>query len=316
MSTLLEEPETDSAVRASAAQQLRTTMAALRLSFTWWGVRKTLSAQQKSQAAEAFGAEGDFLSAGKKLIDTSNPRYKAVTAVRGRAVQLWKALSLPYPEPGIRLIKHGNLALIDVQLTSLKDELREAVVGLEEHFSQLKAAAQRRLGELYNEADYPAALSGLFDMQWDFPSVEPPDYLRRLSPQMYEAEARRVAARFDEAVMLAETAFTEELAKLVERLAERLSGQTDGKPKTFRDSTVSNLTEFFERFRALNVRSNEQLDELVDQAQQVVRGVEPQQLRDSLSLRQQVAGELQNVQNSLDTLLVDRPRRAILRRPR
>ena len=36
---------------------------------------------------------------------------------------------------------------------------------------------------------------------------------------------------------------------------------------------MTNLTEFFERFRTLNVRSNEQLDELVTRAQQVLCGV-------------------------------------------
>ena len=73
---------------------------------------------------------------------------------------------------------------------------------------------------------------------------------------------------------------------------------------------------FFERFRELNVRSNEQLDDLVGQCQQVVQGVEPQSLRDNNVLRQSVASELNQVQSVLDDLLVDRPRRNILRRPR
>ena len=65
-----------------------------------------------------------------------------------------------------------------------------------------------------------------------------------------------MAARFEEAVRLAEQAFTEEFARLVAHLTERLSGVgEDGKPKVFRDSAVDNLAEFFDRFRALNVRS-------------------------------------------------------------
>jgi hypothetical protein len=61
-------------------------MAALRLSFTWFGTRKTLSTEQKAQAAESFGAEREFLSAGKKLIDTRDPAFRAVTAVRSQAM--------------------------------------------------------------------------------------------------------------------------------------------------------------------------------------------------------------------------------------
>jgi len=74
---------------------------------------------------------------------------------------------------------------------------------------------------------------------------------------------------------LAEEAFTGELGKLVAHLTERLSGQVDGKPKIFRDSAIGNLSEFFDRFRQLNVRSNEQLDALVADAQRIVRGVDP-----------------------------------------
>jgi hypothetical protein len=124
-----------------------------------------------------------------------------------------------------------------------------------------------------------------------------------------------VQDRFREAVRLAEEAFTTESAKLVSHLTERLSGTEDGKPKIFRDTAIGNLTKFFERFRELNVRSNEQLDQLVADTQRVVRGVQPQNLRDNAGLRQHVATELSRVQSVLDGLLVDRPRRNILRRP-
>ena len=316
-SSLLEEPSTDSTNSAiTAARRLRTTMAAVRLAFTWFGTRKTLTVEQKNQAADTFGAEGEFLSAGKKLLDTRHPAFKAVTGVRSRILSLWKGLSLPYPEAGIRLIRQDDIQPFTVQLTTLKAELEEAVWRLDEHFAELKSAARQRLGRLFNAADYPESLRGLFDVSWDFPSVEPPDYLRQLSPELYRQESQRVAARFDEAVRLAEEAFTGELAKLVGHLTERLSGQEDGKPKIFRDSAVENLQEFFGRFRALNVGSSEQLDQLVGQVQGVLRGVEPQELRDQQSLRQQVATELSGVQSVLDGLMVDRPRRNILRRPK
>lgn len=314
MTTLLENPVVRPST--SASQQLRTTMAAMRLSFTWFGVRKSLTAEQKAEAAETFGADGDVLSAGKRLINTKHPKYKAVTSIRNRAVSLWKAISLPFPEPGIRLVKQDDVESINGQMQALKDELGHAVAELDQHYWELKTAARDRLGRLYNESDYPATLSGLFDMSWDWPSVEPPPYLRQLSPSLYREECQRVQARFDEAVRLAEQAFIEELSKLVSHLTERLSGNDDGQPKIFRDSAVENLTSFFQRFRELNIGSSEQLDELVEQAQGIVRGVQPQQLRDDGTLRQQIATQLSGVQSVLDGLLVDQPRRRILRRPK
>ncbi|MCA9223165.1 MAG: hypothetical protein KDA71_22770 [Planctomycetales bacterium] len=316
MTTLVDEPYQTEAGSRAPVGRLRASTAAMRLAFTWFGTRKTLSAEQKAQAAESFGADGPFLSAGKKLIDTSHPRFKAVTSVRSRAAAYFKGVSLPYPEPGIRLIRQDDLELVSVQMTTLRADLTEAVALLDEHFEELKASARSRLGRLYSAADYPATLRGLFDMTWDFPSVEPPDYLRQLSPELYRQECQRVQARFDEAVQLAEAAFIEELAKLVSHLTDRLAGHEDGKPKVFRDSAVENLTQFFDRFRNLNVGSNEQLDQLVTQAQGIVRDVRPQQLRDDGTLRQQIATQLSGVQSVLDGLLVDRPRRNILRRPR
>jgi hypothetical protein len=210
-----------------AAQRLRTTMAAVRLSFTWLGISKSLTPEQRATAAETFGAEGQFVRATKKLLDTTDPAYRAVTAVRGKTASYWKSQSLPYPEPGIRLIKQTEAEAFAQQMEDYKVELDDAVVELDRHFVELKRAARERLGSLYNEADYPESLRRLFAVAYDFPSVEPPGYLVALSPQLYEQEQARVSARFEEAVRLAEQAFVEEFARLVEHLTERISGTNE-----------------------------------------------------------------------------------------
>ena len=119
--------------------------------------------------------------------------------------------------------------------------------------------------------------------------------------------------RFESAVELAEQAFATELQRLTAHLAERLTGLHDGQPKVFRDSAVENLRQFFERFRRLNIRSSPELEMLVEEAQQVITGIEPQQLRDSVRLRQMVARDFEQIQAGVGEMLVDRPRRNILR---
>lgn len=145
------------------------------------------------------------------------------------------------------------------------------------------------------------------------PSVEPPSYLLRIAPEVYQQEQERVARRFEEAVQLAEQAFLAEFARLVSHLTERLGNESDGERRVFRDSAITNLMEFFERFKHLNVRSNQDLDQLVEQAQQLVQGITPQALRDDNQLRAQIATDMAQVQTSLDTLIVERPRRQIIR---
>jgi hypothetical protein len=155
---------------------------------------------------------------------------------------------------------------------------------------------------------------GRLDLEVSYPTIEPPNYLMALHPDVYQQEQARVRERFESAVELAEQAFATELQRLTAHLAERLTGLSDGQPKVFRDSAVENLRDFFERFRRLNIRSSPELDALVEQAQQTIMGVEPQTLRDSNRLRQMVARDFEQIQASVGEMLVDRPRRNILRR--
>jgi hypothetical protein len=209
---------------ARAAVRLRRETTALRLSFHWLGTRKSLSRSQRSEAARPFAAAGDFLSAGKKLLDTTHPRFRQVTAVRHRAQAYVQGMSLPYPEPGIRLIRRDDLDEIQDRLTELEQELSEQAAKLDEAYAELQASARQQLGRLFASSDYPASLKEEFGMCWEFPSVDPPDYLRRLSPALYREEAARVAARFDDAARLAEADVSrgaERSGQSLERAAQR-----------------------------------------------------------------------------------------------
>lgn len=298
---------------SNSAEILRNRFTALRLSFTWFGVRRSLSPDQCEQAAAQFGAERAYVSASKKLIDGAHPAMRSVNQIRREIGEYWRNSSLPFPEPGIRLIRQAEIVQLDDNLGNYQRRLAEAVEILESNHGEIKRMAQERLGRLYCDADYPATFVGLFEFNWTYPNIEPPDYLARLKPEIYQQELNRVRSRFEEAVQLAEQAFTDELSGLIAHLSERLSGADDGKPKVFRNSAIENLHDFFERFQRLNIQSSSELESLVGRAQSLLNGVQPQQLRDSNGLRQQLTTQLSGVQATLDGLMVDRPRRRILR---
>jgi hypothetical protein len=214
----------------------------------------------------------------------------------------------------VRLLPQNSLGLFANTMQTYRERLQRAAAELTAQYDQMKAEAQRRLGTLFNPADYPSTLDGMFDLEVSYPTIEPPNYLMALHPDVYRQEQARVRERFESAVQLAEQSFAAELQRLVAHLAERLTGLHDGQPKVFRDSAVENLREFFERFRRLNIRSSPELDALVEQAQQTIIGIEPQTLRDSNRLRQMVSRDFEQIQAAVGEMLVDRPRRNILRR--
>ena len=107
----------------NSAQRLRTTMAAVRLAFTWLGVRETLAPEQRTTAARAFHADRELLSASKIILDLKHPAYRAVAAVRSEASGYWRTVTLPFPEAGIRLLPQNSLGLFANTMQTYRERL-------------------------------------------------------------------------------------------------------------------------------------------------------------------------------------------------
>lgn len=295
-----------------AAQQLRADSAAVRISFTWIGTRKRFSQEQTSQAAEVFGAEPDAISNSKAVLDTKHPVWKALTKVRGNIRKYWEAQTLPFPEPGIRLIRKDRTPEFDAKMHEFRGELQKAAQAFQEAFSEVIANRQEALGDLFCEGDYPssAQVSSLFGVEWDFPSMEPPDYLLTFKPELYEQEAARVQARFDEAISMTQGMLAEEFAKLVAHLQDRLTDGPEGR-KIFNKKSLEGFQEFFDKFATLSVRSDSQLDALVKQARDLVGGVDAKEVRTNDELRAAMQTGINALAASVDQHIVTAPRRLI-----
>ena len=305
MSTVDQTETTDYAAR------LRELCVGCRLSKTKWGVKKALDKQQKERAADVFGAVAKQLSASKTLIDTTDERYRAVTKIFSQITDDWKTRTLPYPEDGLRLIRREHIDDFEQCVARHQTDLNHAVAALNAAYGSLLSQAQASLGSLFQLSDYPSSLEGLFAISVEYPSVEPDPSLVEVSAGLYQRERQRIAARFDEALEMAETAFTAEFQGLITHLCEKLQGWNDGTVKQFRDSNVANLTDFFNRFKDLSIGSNADLEQLVSDVQQAVRGIPPEWLRESQPLRESIHSKLATVQTQLDEMMVARPKRAI-----
>ena len=296
-----------------AAEHLRENCAAVRLTVRWWGTNRSLTPDQKADLCEGSSIDGSLFKASKQIIDSKHPQMRSLSKVKSQTINAWKQFSLPYVENGVRLMPRGYIPEFESNMRVYRRQLGVAVEELGGVYQSLLDGARERLGRFFNLRDYPEDLAGLFDIAWGYPSFEPPSYLMSLDQGLYRREQRRVTAQFDKAVALAETAFTEEFARLVSHLTERLGDSQDGEKKVFRDSALSNLREFFNRFQNLGLKSDQQLEDLVNQAQRLVRGINPQELRDISNLRKHIATGLSEVQNELAGMIVARPKRRIIR---
>lgn len=292
------------------AGKLRAQTIACRLHIGKLGVRRALSHDQVRTAASQFAADAKSISASKRLVDTKHPAMREVTAVLSNAKKYWHSLTVPYPDNGVRLLRRDRLEDFNAQMGRYRDSLNDHAAKLQECYEELKQSARHQLGTLFNGGDYPDRLDTEFELAWDFPNIEPPAYLRTVHPALYEAEKNRINARFEEAVALTEQAFVKQFHEMLGRLSDRLRGGTDGKRKVFRDSSVENLHAFFDTFSEMSVGSSRELEGLVNQARLILDNKSAADLRGDQVLAESIGARLAEIENSLNTMVVDRPTRA------
>lgn len=296
----------------SHVQALRESTVGVRLLRCKFGVRKALTKIQVNEAAEVFHAEGNVLSASKKILNTQHEDYAAVTKTLSQAVAYWKSITVSFPVAGVRLMRKDMVAAFNAKMDQFHAELRDNAAKLQQSYNAMRQDAETRLGDLFDPSDYPTDIGERFDLQWDYPSVEPDARLKELSPEIYEQAQARVAAQFENAIAMAEQAFAEELQKLVSHLVDRLSGQDeDGSPKVLNKAAVENLNAFFAKFKDMSIGNSAELTALVEKAEKVIAGVDPKDLRKDISFRKQLSGQLDEVKTLLDAMVVDKPTRAI-----
>lgn len=291
------------------AQILKEQYVATKIDFQWWNSRRKVEDPIKDQMASAVEAESESLTANKLLYNPRLPAIKAINSLRSTIKDYWERSTIPYGSNTVRLLPKADVNAFNTEMQQYAQQLRVAAYAVNNAREEILADAKKRLHNAFNPGNYPLDLSLQYDLEWSFPSVEPS---ADLPAHIFEQQKLYAQAKLEEAVALTEQAFAAELTNMVKHLGDCLQSGVDGKPKIFRDSAVANLTAFFERFKHLNVSSNDQLDQLVAQAQKLIVGIGPNDLRQSGALRHEIAQGMQQITTQLETLTVARPRRRIV----
>ena len=308
--------------RQEAARHLQADWGACRVQFVGWpgtaaGVRK----DKKQVMAEAIGAKR-LKGASLPKFDDKHPAYQALVAIKGRIREAWEAATNDWVEDGKRLIRYDRIESFERTMQGLRAELDAARTAFAGVFPELVEQARADNGDGFDPSKYPSTVEGLYTFELDYPSLDPPEWLRNVNPTLYAEQSARVAARFDATVSLIEEGFASTLFELLDHLQTKLAGLDDGTAKRLHEDTIDNLTEFFQTFRRLNVHSSQELDRLVAQAEEVLSGrnlmgsepITRDALRDNQHLRADVRTRLSAVSASLEGMMTEMPRRVLNRR--
>jgi hypothetical protein len=278
----------------------------VQLSVSQWGAARKID---KSKLAEMVSSP-DWVRATKKLVDPES--LKPVSKITNEARSYLTGVSLPFPIKGLVFIPKNLISRVDERLQDFKDRFDREVETFLGDYHYLRSLARIYLGELFNELDYPVDIRRKFSFSWRFVILDVPDgQMGVLSPEVYEREKEKFVKTMEEARELAVLSLREEFASMVDRITERFGNGPDGKPKVFKNTTVTGFYEFFETFKERNIFRDAELAELVEQAKSILGGELAEKIRSNDHVKERIRSRMEEVESAMADIF-ERPRRKIV----
>lgn len=257
------------------------------------------------------GAKKDQLGLTKAIVDSKE--YAAAMSVTGEARGWVDRRSLPSPlKRGTYLVPITMVAGVNDYL----DQVEQRYLAKAEEFCRAYPDLVRRakvdLADQFDADNYPSVgqLRRSFWVERRLLDFGVPSEAK-IGKALWQQEKARAEATWSSAVDEIQVALRDAFRSLVGHLAERLEPNADGSRKVFRDTAIEKLLEFIDLFKSRNLTGDADLEGLIIQARNVLKGRNVKALRDNATARGEVAGEMARVMVAMDKLLEDAPRRKI-----
>ena len=286
--------------------------------------RISFDSESDGSDADSDGAEGNIddinartvdrkmISVSKKLIDCKE--YRAISTLDGKIKTYIKSrCTSSLVRNGIFLLPLALINEVDKKIEEFKTKRVEFIAGYSEVYSQRVDEAIERLGPEGNPNDYPnwSKIAPMFTFDMQYLSLQAPTVLGNINEKIFEREHEKVAGQFRSAVEMSLQSLRVGMAELVGSLADQLATDPTGKKKSVRKVSVEKVVDFLRVFDARNLADDAALADLVKKAKSLLEGADMQSLRTDDAIRNDVAKGFAEIKESLSTMIVEKPSRAI-----
>jgi hypothetical protein len=266
-----------------------------------------LGNSKKVSGSEVLNTDADVdrVRVSKTLLEAAE--YEAIKKADTKMRTYLYNTCLPF-DMGIMLLPWGLVETVDARLKEYAKERAALVDDFIKVYPTLCEDARTHLGSLYNEADYPSVdvIKARFSFQFRLLSLSVPGKLKSISAAMFAQETEKAAAQIQSALENITLLMRQELLDMVTNLEDRLTPGYEGKPKKFKETTVTNLQEFLNGFDIRNVAGDEELSKLVAKAKEIVGGTSAATLRSSDDFKEKVRAGMAAVKEQLSGLVEEK----------
>jgi hypothetical protein len=248
-------------------------------------------------AAKACNTEAAFLDAHKHIIDKA--QFKAITRAANKIRTRHYELTIPWNHEGMSLLPSKVFWQYTQEMRALTDAFYTTVDNFLRHYEIYKADAKLRLGDLYEESDYPSLdrLRSSFRVDFSYYPVPSADHFV-VTIEAEELAAIKAGIQIE--LETNERQATQHLWDKVYELVSRAYLTLSDSDKIFKESLVDNLTQYVELIPALNVLNDKVLNRVIEMIKQDLCGYSADTLRFDKDTRAKVASKALTIRNYME----------------
>lgn len=272
-----------------------------------WTARRLDKGATKKLTDDANAVES-AARVNKHLLADADAMLKRITATAQAARRLVDERTLPWDDSGMRITSNAGALKLVAEFEGVRSEFYNHVDEFIKHYPELRERALVSLGALADPEEYPEpeALRDRFRLRLALtPVAETFVTATRegITREQTDLLERHYQQRVREQQETALAAAWERLRSDAQRLADRLEPGADGKRQVLRDAVVTNLRETAETLSTLNVFQSTELDNVCQEVQSLLRGIDAADLRDDSGLAKRVQEEANAIVSKLAGLI-------------
>ncbi len=211
------------------------------------------------------------------------------------AIRVWfYQQTLPWMSDGSRILKSNNYFDFTESWRAKEGEFNRAKSAFFKEYPRLRNEAKAKLGELFQESDYPseASLENSFNCSIAFvPFPDVSDFRVELS----ENEKKT----FLDSMRKVENEALSECWNRLKEVVSKASDKLNDPSAIFRDSLISNVQEMCQLLPKLNVTDDPSLEAMRREVESLMVNISPERCRENNTARSEAAKKLADITSKM-----------------
>jgi hypothetical protein len=308
-SAVTTEVSPESAVTITQHKSIFENAVCLSVSREWPSLTKSLS----KDFIKVDKADKTKLHASKDLYN-SNALKKLANLEIALDNTLKRYASAPFPlKSGVYILGLDLYEEVEALLSAHLENREKLINEFCAQYDAEVAKAKEFQGDAFDPADYSTgeSVKKEFKFQWHYLTMDVAENLSKVGKDILAREQKKMEEVWVDARNAAQSIMRGQFKVMVDHLLDRLTPGEEGKKKIFRNTVLDPMNEFIRTFQPRNISEDSELQNLVNTADQLMKGISPEDLRNNDTLKASVQQGIAQIKAVLDTMIVETAERYI-----